>query len=419
MRLSDSRAEAKFRSQLVAWLDENSPAADRASDPPRSPGHIPDWAKDWQRRLFDAGWLVPRWTPELGGRNASAIEQMIYLEELARRRVPRTVNSHGLDVVAPTLADQGSGVQRDEWLPATLYGEMSWCVAVDLVGADVAPEPGDDGEPVPPAGAFVTEEGGSLVLHGSVPAPPGAADADRCLCGVDAPRGGKQVDGVAVVAVDLNAAGVVRPEAAAASGPTDLSAAGVTATDGAAVLAFEAVSLDADEVIGAREQGWPVLQSVRARLRSVRWISSLLSVQRALAALADVGRARGLADDGVFRDTFADLQVEADAVRALAYRALARQGSGRPNPELAMLPLATARIEERVYLAGVDALGADGLDLGMDGPMGWPSGAWAQEWAGAMTDRAAAGGLGAERDRVAARVLGQHLHRVRRPSEVR
>ena len=41
------------------------------------------------------------------------------------------------------------------------------------------------------------------------------------------------------------------------------------------------------------------------------------------------------------------LQVEADAVRALAYRALARQSTGRPNPELAMLPLVTAQVEER------------------------------------------------------------------------
>jgi alkylation response protein AidB-like acyl-CoA dehydrogenase len=406
VRLSDSRAEAKFRSELVAWLDENGPAVDRASDPPRSPGHIPEWAKDWQRRLFDAGWLVPRWTPELGGRNASAIEQMIYLEELARRRVPRTVNSHGLDVVAPTLADQGAGVQVEQWLPATLHGEMSWCVAVDLVGMDATSDTADEGEqPVPP-GVVVVEEDGSLVLRGSLPAPPGAADADRCLCGVDAPRGGKRVDDVAVVAVDLTAAGVVRPESAATSARADGS---VPAAEGGSALAFDGVALGRDAVIGARDQGWSVLQSVRARLRSVRWITSLLSAQRALAALAEVGRARGLADDGVFRDTFARLQVEADAVRALAYRALARQSTGRPNPELAMLPLATARIEERVYLAGVDALGADGLDLGMDGPMGWPSGAWAQEWTGAMSDQVAVGGLGAERDRVAARVLGQHL----------
>ncbi len=402
MRLSDSRADARFRAELTGWLDENHPAADRASEPSRSPGHIPGWASDWQRTLFGAGWLVPRWPPELGGRDASAVEQMIYLEELARRRVPRTVNPQGLDVCAPTLADHGVAVQQDDWLPATLHGEMSWCVAVgdvdpaDLVDtADAA-----DGDPGRHAwGITIVQTAEGLTVRGSVPAPAGAADADRCLCGVRGDVGGPRIDGVAVVAVDLRAPGVARPD------PHDP----VTRPDDAPpTLTFDDVAVADDEIIGERDQGWPVLQSVRARMRSVRWITSLLSTERALGALAAVGRARGLADDGVFRDTVAGLRVEADAVRALAYRALAIQGTGRPNPELAMLPLVTAQTEERVYLAGVEALGPDGLDLGLDGPAGWP-GSWASEWTTAMAALAASGGLGAERDRVARRVLGLRL----------
>ena len=393
MRLADSRAEARFRADLGAWLDENQPATDRASDPPRSPGHIPRWASDWQRTLFDAGWLVPRWPPELGGRDATAVEQMIYLEELAERRVPRTVNPQGLDVCAPTLADHGAGAQQDDWVPATLRGEMSWCVAVDgrevaevVEGAD-GPEGGTDDAP----GLTIAEADGRLSVRGSVVAPAGAADADRCLCGVRVATAGRRVDGVALLALDLDAAGVTRP------------------SDGAPRLVLDDVTVADGDVIGERDQGWPVLQSVRARMRSVRWITSLLATRRALESLAEVGRARGLADDGVFRDALAGLRVEADAVRALAYRALAKQATGRPNPELAMLPLVTARVEESVYLAGMEIMGADGLDMGLDGPMGWPSGSWASEWTDAIAAVSASGGLGAERDRVAGRVLGLRL----------
>lgn len=388
MRLADSRAVARFRAELDAWLDENEPASDRAADVPRSPGHIPEWARDWQRTLFDAGWLVPRWPPELGGRDASAIEQMIYLEELSRRRVPRTVNPQGLDVCAPTLADHGSGRQVDEWLPATLHGEMSWCVAVGDV-PDPGATAGDRDEATGAAGLTIDEVDGAVVLRGSVPAPAGGRDADRCLCAAVADTSG--LDGVAVVAVDLTLDGVTRPD------------------DEAGSLSFDAAPVTGDAIVGESDAGWPVLQSVRARMRSVRWIGSLLATQRALASLADLGRSRGLADDGVFRDTLAGLRVEADAVRALAYRALAKQATGRPNPELAMLPLATSRIEEQVYLTGVEVLGPDGLDLDVEGPMGWPSGSWASEWATATGASAASGGLGAERDRVAGRVLGVRL----------
>jgi alkylation response protein AidB-like acyl-CoA dehydrogenase len=381
VRLSDSRSEGRFRAELESWLAENEPAADRLSDPPRSTGHIPGWARDWQRALFDAGWLVPRWPAELGGRDATAVEQMIYLEELSRRRRPRTTNPQGLDVCAPTLIDLGGGRQRDEWVPATLHGELSWCVAMD------ESEAGDG------TGGLVAASGrdGGLVVRGTVPAPPGAGHADRCLCAVWAAKARGRPDGVALVAVDLAVPGVLRPDAD---------------TDG---LVFEDVPVGEDEIVSAGEQGWPALQSVRARLRSVRWITSLLAIQRALDALADVGRGRGLADDAVFRHTLAGLQVEADAVRALAYRALAKQGTGRPNPELAMLPLVTRETEQRIYLVGVESLGTDGLDLGLDGPQAWPSGSWASEWLDATAEAAVTGGLAAERDRVAGRVLGLPL----------
>lgn len=387
VRLSDSRSEARFRAELTAWLDENQPAADRAADLPRSPGHIPGWARDWQVTLFDAGWLVPRWPAELGGRDASAVEQMIYLEELARRRVPRTVNLQGLDVCAPTVADHGSDAQQAEWLLPTLRGDLAWCVAVDEAGAPPSVEADAPAVDRPP-GISVVEEAGTLTLEGSVPAPDGVADADRCLCGVTVLPPGEHVDGVAVVALDLGLEGVSR------------------IGDDGETMVLDGVRVEASAVIGERDQGWPVLQSVRARQRSVRWITSLLATQRAIDALADVGRARGLADDGVFRDTLAGLQVEADAVRALAYRALAKQSTGRPNPELGMLPMATTTIEERVYLAGLEVLGADGLDMGLDGPRGWPSGSWATEWTATAAASTASGGLAAERDRVAARVLG-------------
>jgi alkylation response protein AidB-like acyl-CoA dehydrogenase len=387
VRLSDSRAESRFRAQLGEWLDENQPAADRASDLPRSSGHIPGWAADWQRCLFDAGWLVPRWPAELGGRDAGAVEQMIYLEELSRRRLPRTVNPQGLDVCAPTLVDHGSDRQRAEWLPATLHGEMSWCVTVDAAGA---PDDTDSGS-LAPGAPVLTRADGERRLAGSLAGPPGAADADHCLVAVRL-EGHRSKDGeVAALALDLDADGVNRP-------PGD-----------GGTLEFDGVVVDGADLVGERGQGWPVLSSVRARQRSLRWITSLLAIQRALESLADVGRARGLAEDAVFRDRLARLQVESDGVRALAYRALAKQGTGRPNPELAMLPLVTAEVEQRVYLTGVESLGADGLDLGLDGPMAWPSGSWAAEWLTSTTDGAVTGGLPAERDRVAAWVLGLPL----------
>jgi alkylation response protein AidB-like acyl-CoA dehydrogenase len=376
VRLTDSRSEARFRAELGEWLDENQPAADRAADPARSSGHVPGWAADWQGALFAAGWLVPRWPSELGGRDASAVEQMIYLEELSRRRLPRTTNPHGLDVCAPTIVDHGTPAQRDRWLPATLRGRVTWCVAV-------GPTEHADG-----ASLELRDGGAGPAVSGTVPSA-GAAHADRCLCA--ARSGAGPEPGVSVLAVDLTAPGVARPEA-----------------DGGDLVLAEVPVVEGD-AIGPPGEGWAVVQSIRARLRSVSWITGLLAAERAVEALVEVGRARGLGDDAVFRDRVAGLQVDVDSARALAYRAVSRQGTGRPNPELAMMPLVTRALEQRLYLAGLESLGADGLDLGIDGPRPWPSGSWADEWVTATTETATAGGLGAERDRVAGRVLGLPL----------
>ena len=51
----DAEAEA-FRAELVTWLEANAPGPEsRGTERKSSSGHLPQWARDWQRTLFDAG----------------------------------------------------------------------------------------------------------------------------------------------------------------------------------------------------------------------------------------------------------------------------------------------------------------------------------------------------------------------------
>ena len=91
----DDQVEA-FRAEFLGWLAINRPTVEElATDPAVSSAHLPDWARRWTRRLFDAGWLVPGWPPERGGRNAGPIETLVYLEELDPRRDPADDQSAG------------------------------------------------------------------------------------------------------------------------------------------------------------------------------------------------------------------------------------------------------------------------------------------------------------------------------------
>jgi alkylation response protein AidB-like acyl-CoA dehydrogenase len=54
----DADVEA-FRAEFVAFLDNHLPARADAFERPGSSSHIPEWARSWQRLLFDSGWLLP------------------------------------------------------------------------------------------------------------------------------------------------------------------------------------------------------------------------------------------------------------------------------------------------------------------------------------------------------------------------
>ena len=110
-RPCDCATETPRRPSGPSWWPGSRPTCRRArccaSRSGRAPT-CPPWAREWQRTLFDAGWLVPGWPPELGGRNANPMQQMIYFEEMSRREIPRSLNPQGLGIIAPSIRDYGT-----------------------------------------------------------------------------------------------------------------------------------------------------------------------------------------------------------------------------------------------------------------------------------------------------------------------
>src|SRR5476649_2638220 len=121
-------------------MEEHLPSAEDRHERIVSSAHIPQWARVWQRSLFDAGWLVPGWPPEYGGRNATPVQQMVYFEELARIGVPRSCNPQGLSIITPSILDHGTEQQKERFALPTLRAEISWCLGMSEpnAGSDLA-----------------------------------------------------------------------------------------------------------------------------------------------------------------------------------------------------------------------------------------------------------------------------------------
>ena len=58
MQLTFDSDVEEFRAEFVTFLDEHLPTAEQTLERPRSVSHMPQWARDWQRLLFDNGWLL-------------------------------------------------------------------------------------------------------------------------------------------------------------------------------------------------------------------------------------------------------------------------------------------------------------------------------------------------------------------------
>src|SRR3982074_1549145 len=199
MRLRFGDSEEAFRAEFVAWVEANVPPPDALHQQKLSSAHLTDIARDWQRRLFDAGWLVPGWPPELGGRNATPTEQMIYFEEIARRQIPRSLNPQGLSIIAPSIIDFGDEVQKERLALPTLRGEITWCLGMSEPGA---------GSDLASLATRAVRDGDKFVVNGQKVWTSGAHHADWCLCFVRTDADAPKHRGISALVIDMRSPGI-------------------------------------------------------------------------------------------------------------------------------------------------------------------------------------------------------------------
>ena len=86
MELTYSKQDEAFRKEVRTWLKNNLPKKDKTiSDlPPHDPERIKR-GKEWQRKLYDAGYVAMSWPKEYGGQGADVMRQTIVNEEIYGR----------------------------------------------------------------------------------------------------------------------------------------------------------------------------------------------------------------------------------------------------------------------------------------------------------------------------------------------
>jgi len=345
----------KFRTELRAWLEANRPTLEEMhAEPTTSSAHLTGWSRHWQRRLFDAGLLVPGWPPELGGRNLPLVQQLVYHEEMAKILVERTNNPQGLGIIAPSILDYGSDFLKQKYLLPTLRAEIAWCLGMSEPGA---------GSDLAGLSTRAEVHDGHFVVNGQKIWTSGAHHADHCFCFVRTDPEAPKHRGISVLIIDMKAPGIrVRPLPEL----TDREHADFNE------VFFDSVVVPRDHLVGALNGGWSISAGSLAHERGMIWLTSASRLDRTLEGLFQLARERGpdgrrIGEGASFRDAVASLYVDAQAMWFMGYRGFAKFARANPSPEHSVLKLFGSEITQRAARAATEALGVGALDVAFQG----------------------------------------------------
>jgi alkylation response protein AidB-like acyl-CoA dehydrogenase len=376
-----------FLAEFVAFLDQNAPADADAIERPRSSSHVPDWARRWQRLLFDNGWLVPGYPSEFGGRNATILQQFVHQTELARRRIVPSFNSQGVGIVAASLITFGTPEQQRTWAIPILRAEITAALGMSEPGA---------GSDLASLRTSAVRDGEEFVVNGQKVWTSGAHDADVILTFVRTDPDAPKHQGISVLLIPTDSPGLVRRPFASAADKGDLDFNEVFFTD---------VRVPAQNLVGALNEGWAVASGSLGHERNMLWLS-----------YAD--RLQDLIDDWrpatvVERDQFATLVMDNHSLRLLGSAALARAARGDEDAAaLSVLKLFGAEAVQAATEHALDSRSADGLShpdvtapyvaLNLDAY----GGSWADRYIRTFAGTIAGGTSEIQRNIIAQRVLG-------------
>lgn len=376
-----------FRAEFAAFLDANLPPASETLERPRSVSHMPQWARRWQRLLFDNGWLLPGQPPEFGGRNSTVLQQFVYLEELSRRRIYHSFNPQGVNIVAASLLSFGSAEQKHRWAVPILRAEITASLGMSepSAGSDLAS-----------LRTRAVLEGDHFVVNGQKVWTSGAHDADVLLTFVRTDPDAPKHQGISVLLIPTDTEGVVcRPF------PSICSADDLDFNE----VFFNDVRVPAENLVGPLNGGWRVANGSLGHERTMMWLGFADRLDNVIADF------RPTTD--LDRDQYATTIMDRQALRLLGSVALARAARGEDDvAAVSVLKLLGSEAELCAFEHALSAAGPDGLiHPALTGPyepmnLDHYFGSWFERYARSFSGTIAGGTSEIQRNIIAQRVLG-------------
>ena len=336
MDFRDTPEEAAFRAELRSWLEDNLPDS-RSFNPSRSRWNE-SVARDWSKKLYEAGYAGLTWPQEYGGRSAPYAHQAILLEEAARAESPEHIGVIGLGMAGPTIIAHGTDEQKSRHLSRILSGEEVWCQGFS--------EPGS-GSDLASLRTRAVRDNGHYVVNGQKVWSSFAHIADYCILVARTDPDAPKHRGITYFLVDMHSPGIeVRPLRQITGDPEFNE------------IFFTDVRVPADNVVDDVNNGWKVAMTTLLHERGTLGFALTARLEVATRKLFKLAQERGAASDPVIRDRLARQWIDLQALKFANYRALTSLvKTGVPGPEGSIAKLHWSESNQRLGKLALEILG--------------------------------------------------------------
>jgi alkylation response protein AidB-like acyl-CoA dehydrogenase len=318
---------AEFRSDLVAWLNENdlTPPADDHS----LQGHMQQFARV-QKALYDGGWSRHGWPEHAGGLGGPAILRAIVGEEVVGRRLAEPGPYSMLEVLAPTMIDYATPELAAEMVPKLLSGEEQWCQGFSEPGS------GSDLASLTTRATQDPQDPQRYIINGQKVWTSFAQFSHRCIL---LTRTGEGHAGITAFFIDMDSPGIsVRPLKT------------MHGVDEFCEVYFDDVVVDASRMLGKPGDGWQLAMDLLPYERSTCFWQRIAYLYSRLDALIgdlkEIGQSSPKDIDADMGEAYLALHTLRCRSRATQYRLADGQKLG-PDTSIDKVLLASA--EQRLY----------------------------------------------------------------------
>ncbi len=308
-------------------------------------GRTNDVAMDrhMRQKLIERDWLTMSWPKEYGGQDASHVKQAIFSEEMSYHRAPG-MDGSGLHLLAPALMHHGTEEQKKKHLGPIARGEVDWCQGFS------EPESGSD---LASLRTKAELDGDEYVINGQKIWSSGAHMADWIFVLARTDPDAPKHRGITYFLADMKTPGITVKPIINLIGDHHFNE-----------IFFDDVRVPASNIVGELNRGWYVAMTTLNFERD--GTSYTARARKALDELVPYVKetsfnGRRLSDDPGVRNKLAELVLEVEVSRLLAYRMAWLVDRGEvPTYQASTTKLVSTELLLRVANAGMQILGLSG-----------------------------------------------------------